>query len=184
MKRIYIIHGYGGYPEKNWFPWLRKELEALGHSVVVPQMPNPDHPSVEEWVGKLKEVAPAPDETTLFIGHSLGSITILRYLETLPPSSKVGGAILVAGFLSTIDVRETDAFVESPLDTEKIQNIAERLVAIQSTNDPHVPRPLALEIQDRLHAELITIENGGHLNEKSGYKEFPLLLETIQKIIN
>jgi hypothetical protein len=26
-KRVFIIHGWEGYPEEGWFPWLKKELE-------------------------------------------------------------------------------------------------------------------------------------------------------------
>ena len=28
MQRVFIIHGWDGYPEEGWFPWLKKELEA------------------------------------------------------------------------------------------------------------------------------------------------------------
>ena len=27
MKRVFIIHGWDGYPEEGWFPWLKEELE-------------------------------------------------------------------------------------------------------------------------------------------------------------
>jgi len=30
MKRVFIIHGWGGNPEEGWLPWLKKELEAKG----------------------------------------------------------------------------------------------------------------------------------------------------------
>jgi predicted alpha/beta hydrolase family esterase len=26
-ERVFIIHGWEGYPEEGWFPWLKKELE-------------------------------------------------------------------------------------------------------------------------------------------------------------
>ena len=41
MANIFIIHGTEGYPEENWFPWLKKELEQKGHIVFVPQFPTP-----------------------------------------------------------------------------------------------------------------------------------------------
>ena len=28
MRRVFIIHGWGGYPEEGWFPWLKKELKV------------------------------------------------------------------------------------------------------------------------------------------------------------
>jgi len=44
MKRAYIIHGWDGYPEEGWFPWLKKELENKGYHVEIPSMPNSKHP--------------------------------------------------------------------------------------------------------------------------------------------
>jgi hypothetical protein len=41
MRNIFIIHGSYGYPEENWFPWLKKELSKLGHRVFVPKFPIP-----------------------------------------------------------------------------------------------------------------------------------------------
>ena len=41
MKNVIIIHGTEGYPEENWFPWLKKNLEERGYNVTVPQFPSP-----------------------------------------------------------------------------------------------------------------------------------------------
>lgn len=48
MKKAYIIHGWEGRPDSNWFPWLKTELESQGFAVEVPQMPNAAHPKMEE----------------------------------------------------------------------------------------------------------------------------------------
>ena len=40
MKRVFIIHGWGGYPEEGWLPWLKKELEKNGFKVFVPAIKN------------------------------------------------------------------------------------------------------------------------------------------------
>lgn len=97
-KRVFIIHGWDGYPEEGWFPWLKKELEAKSFTVFVPQLPKPDEPRIDNWVPELRKVVGNPDEQTYFVGHSMGCQTIARYLETLPEGVKVGGAVFVAGF--------------------------------------------------------------------------------------
>lgn len=70
-KRLFIIHGWEGYPEEGWFPWLKQELEKEGFSVTVPAMPNPKKPNIESWISHLIKVVSKPDENTYFVGHSI-----------------------------------------------------------------------------------------------------------------
>src|SRR3989338_4266359 len=98
MKRVFIIHGWGGFPEEGWFPWLKRELEAKGFEVHVPQLPDAGKPRIFNWVPKLAEVVGTPDENTYLVGHSMGCQTIVRYLEKLPENVKIGGAVFVAGY--------------------------------------------------------------------------------------
>lgn len=46
MKRVFIIHGWEGYPEEGWFPWLKKELEEKSFAVQVLVMPDTDKPQI------------------------------------------------------------------------------------------------------------------------------------------
>ena len=79
MKKAYIIHGWGGNPQESWLPWLKEELEKRNFKVNIIKMPNPNHPTIKSWVGKLEKVVKADSETYL-IGHSICCQTILRYL--------------------------------------------------------------------------------------------------------
>ena len=49
MATAFIFHGTGGYPEENWFPWLKRELESLDYKVIVPQFPTPENQTLENW---------------------------------------------------------------------------------------------------------------------------------------
>jgi predicted alpha/beta hydrolase family esterase len=98
MKRIFIVHGWGGYPTEGWFPWLKTELEQKGFQVFVPQLPDTDHPTIENWVPALTAAVGTPDSDTYFVGHSMGCQTIARYAEGLEASQVLGGAVFVAGF--------------------------------------------------------------------------------------
>jgi hypothetical protein len=183
MKKVFIIHGYGGYPNKNWFPWLKSELEKSNISVTVLAMPNTESPQLSEWLSYLQLQVANPNENIYFVGHSLGCITILKYLESLPKNIKVGGAVLVAGFIRPIHFHELDNFFQTLLNVKKINMSVKKIIAINSDNDPHVPYQQAEEIEYRFGAELIKIHNGDHLNEKAGYKEFPLLLEKLKGLL-
>jgi len=181
-KRLFIIHGWEGTPDSNWFPWLEKELEEKGFEVAIPQMPNAAYPKMGEWVEYLQKIVGEPDDNTFFVGHSLGSIAILRYFESLPDQEKAGGAILTAAFSQSIGIEVLENFFATPLDYEKIKKVTGKIVVINSNNDPYVPLSHGETLRDKLGAKLIIIPNGQHLNEGNGYFEFPLVFEEVLEL--
>ena len=98
--RAVIIHGYGGEPMRGFRPWLKKELEARGFAVSVPAMPSPNEPRVEEWVAAIAKEVGKDGNDCILVGHSLGCVAILRYLEMA--KKKVAGAVLIAGFVGDL----------------------------------------------------------------------------------
>lgn len=178
-----IVHGYGGNPGKNWFPWLRAELEKLGVSVSVPQMPNADNPLLKEWLPHLQEVIGTPNEDTYLVGHSLGCPTILRYLESLGEGQKVGGVVLVSGFAEHIHLSELDNFTQDDWDTESIKKATNKILLINSDNDEHVPIEIAQRMRDQFGAELVVFSGAGHFNEKSGHLKVPEVLEKLKELM-
>ncbi|MDP3940915.1 MAG: alpha/beta hydrolase, partial [bacterium] len=83
MKRVISVHGWGGHADEGWRPWLGRELEKHGIAFHNPQMPHTQFPQLHEWIPFLHQVVGRPDTETFLIGHSLGSVAILRYLESL-----------------------------------------------------------------------------------------------------
>src|SRR3989338_10483294 len=147
QKRIFVIHGWDGYPEEGIFPWLKKELQNRGFSVFNPSMPEPLRPQIKTWVEFLKEQVGTPDEDTFLFGHSIGAQTILRYLESLPKDAKIGGAVFLAGWVHLTkethetkeDVEIAKPWLETPLDWMKIKSRANKFIGIFSDNDHLVP---------------------------------------------
>src|SRR3989344_3542697 len=170
--RIFIVHGWDGYPEEGWFPWLKKELEAKGFKVLVTQFPGADNPRIEKWVPKLAEGVGTVDESTYFIGHSVGCQTIVRYLELLHENIKIGGAIFVAGFFKRLTNLEDDPevrntarlWLESPVDFKKARSHLSKSVAIFSDNDPFVPLDNHDDFRDKLGSEIIIQHAKGHFS--------------------
>lgn len=186
MKRVIIVHGWGGYPKEGWMPWLKEELEKKGFEVLVPAMPDTDNPKIETWVSYLAQVVGQPDEVTVLIGHSMGCQTILRYLETLSKGQKAGKVILVAGFgpyLSGLTDEEkpiAKPWIETPLDFEKIKSKAKAFIAIFSDNDPYVPLEENSKLfKEELGAKIIVEHNKYHMSGDDGIFELPVLLKVI-----
>jgi predicted alpha/beta hydrolase family esterase len=193
QKRVFIIHGWGSYPEEGWLLWLRKELESRNFLVKVPAMPDSDEPEIGAWVYHLEKQVEEPDENTYFIGHSIGCQTILRYLESLPENKKVGGAVFVAGWIHLIEENLSDdeeikiakPWLETPINFEKVLQKTNKFTAIFSDNDPHVPIEEAEFFKEKLGAKTMIEHNKSHFSgDEDGIKELPIALEELLKISN
>ena len=189
MKRVIIVHGWDGYPEEGWFPWLKNELEKKGFEVLVPQLPQPKIPRIENWVPKLAETVGTPDENTYLVGHSMGCQTIARYLEALPEGVKIGGAVFVGGFfkrLTDINGEEEQEVVnhwlKAPLDLQKVKSHLLGGIAIFSDNDHFVPLDNTGDFRDKLGSEIIIKKGMGHFSGGDKTFELPTALESVLKL--
>jgi predicted alpha/beta hydrolase family esterase len=190
LKRAIIVHGWDGYPEEGWFPWLRKELEQHQFEVTIPQMPEAEAPKIDSWVSTLAKTVEIPDAQTYLIGHSIGCQTILRYVAALPPESTVGPLILVAPFLELLtlgndslksDKEEAIArpWLTTPIAYDSIRLATPKIIAIFSDNDPFVPLKNAQLFKEWLGAETVILSKMGHFSGSSGTTELPIVLENI-----
>lgn len=178
-KRVFIIHGWGGNPDEGWLPWLKRELEASGFSVFAPAMPDSDRPNAETWVAHLASNVGIPDESTFFVGHSIGCLTILKYLEAA--EGPVGGAVFVAGWFSltpeaipTPEEQEiARQWLERPIDFERVRRRTPNFTALFSDDDPDVPIENAEIFRDRIGAEIIIEHYRGHFSGSDGITELP-----------
>ena len=190
MKKVIIVHGWGGNPSGDWSPWLKEKLEGDSVEVIVPEMPDTLHPTIDGWVSALADAAGEIDENTIFVGHSIGCQTIMRFLEKLSENTKVGGIVLVAAWLhltsETWDEEYTKEiakpWIETPMGFEKIKNLSKNIVCIQSENDPYVPVSDAKIFEKRLGAKIIFLKNAGHIAAEDGITELPEALEQIKDI--
>ncbi|MFA5886811.1 MAG: alpha/beta hydrolase [Patescibacteria group bacterium] len=187
MSNIFIFHGTEGYPEENWFPWLREKLEAMGHKVVVPQFPSPPvvPAKISEWFDVLKNYDPYINEDTIFIGHSLGGVFTLKILEKLKHSVKavflIGTPI---GVRPILNYDRDSSFGGFNFDWPVIKSKSKNFVVFQSDDDPCVSIGNGKELARELGIELSFIPNAGHFNKKAGYTKFGELLIRIESILN
>ncbi|HVW67303.1 MAG TPA: alpha/beta fold hydrolase [Candidatus Peribacteraceae bacterium] len=187
QKRVFIIHGWGGFPEEGWFPWLRRELVSRGFLVSVPPMPDSNHPNKEQWIAFLAEQVGHCDSDTYFVGHSLGCQTILRYLQGQLPPMKVGGAVFVAGFetlTSRLDQVEDahvvlDPWLNEDIHWEMIRSRSRNFVAIFSDNDRWVPLSNVKVFDEKLEAKTIVLHDKKHFSGDDNVTELPEVLDAI-----
>lgn len=193
MKRATIVHCWGGNPEYCWYQNTKKELEVLDYKVAVPAMPETDEPKLKPWLKKLRETIIEPDSELVLIGHSVGCITILRYLESLEEDIKITGVVLVAGFtddlnyMDSIEEKEVlPDFFQTPVDYEKIKSRASKFVVIHSDNDPYVELKHAEIFKDKLGAKVIIKKGMGHfsgeVDDEKSCTELPEVVEAIKNL--
>ncbi len=185
MTNIIIIHGTGSNPNGNWFPWLKSELEKLGHRVFVPKFPTPDNQSLENWLKTFENYEQYLDENSIVVGHSLGPAFLLSVIEKFERPIKC--AFFIAGFIGLLGNSEYDelnkTFTTRSFDWARIKKNCKKFFVINSDNDPYVPLERGEELAKNLNAELIIVKNAGHINKKSGYTEFEFLLEKLKNVL-
>lgn len=186
MSSVFIIHGTGGYPEENWFPWLKQKVEEAGHTAIIPQFPSPEGQSFEAWQQILKEYDKEINEDTIFVAHSLGCIFLLRFLERL--SHPVRAAFFVSGIVGIkpiVNYAGDNAFSGGfNFDWKTIREKSRRFVVFHSDNDPYVDIANGKKLAKELGVELDFIPNAGHFNAKAGYTTFEELWNKLQPILN
>ncbi|MBS3122895.1 alpha/beta hydrolase [Candidatus Woesearchaeota archaeon] len=182
MTNAFIFHGTAGYPEENWFPWLKERLEALNYRVFVPQFPTPENQSLENWFKVFEKYKKYYTSDTILIGHSLGGAFLLRVLEKY--NIKIKAAYIIAAPIGVLPIKNYDGdklFIKHPFDWEKIKSHAGKFFVFHSDNDPYVCLENGEKLAKHLKTELTFIPNAGHFNAKTGYLKFDLLLDKIKQ---
>lgn len=200
MKTAFIIHGTSDTPDSHWFGWLKRELEKREYEVVAPQFPWIQEESYEKWAQLFEEHEYKMNTDSIFIGHSLGTCFILKFLSE--KDIKVHGIYLIGawgeifseeillnqhkkfkevGFDIPFDwMKNYESFVEE-LDFERVKNSVQKRFIINSKNDPYIPLELAENLQKNIDAELILYSHAGHFCKRDGYTEFWDLLDVITR---
>src|SRR3989338_1019816 len=171
-----ILHGYGGSPEKDFFPWLKKELQTRGYNVQVPILPHADKAmAVEKSDMEALFNNVRFDMNTVLIGHSLGAIVAIKALEKLEhPIRKL---VLVGGFLEPKFRDKDRAFASTfnwEFDFKKIQTNAKNIIILHDRNDHAIPENQGRKLYEALGGKLVEpVPKESHF---TGTKE-PVILE-------
>lgn len=183
---IYLIHGFTASSKANWFPWLKEQMKNKGFELIVPDMPNTEDPHLVPWLQKLEESVSKINENTIFIGHSLGCITTLRFI--LKKGISIKGAILVSGFMdkNPMDIQKVglNEFISGEIDIDEVKSLIPHRVMLTAVDDDIVPMEASKKMADKLDARLIILDKGGHFIDRDGFSEFPEVEALLEELIS
>lgn len=183
MKNALILHGTSDNPNKNWFPWLKNELEAVNYQVYAPQLPDCDKPNIQKYNDfLLANSAIKFNDDTILIGHSSGAVAIFGLLEALPEDVTVNTCYLVGSFKDNLNMNALEELFLKPFDFEKIKTKAKSFIFIHSDNDPYCPLAHAQYLREKVDGTLILLRGQAHFSISTAgetYKKFPFLLDLI-----
>ncbi|NKY27496.1 RBBP9/YdeN family alpha/beta hydrolase [Nocardia gamkensis] len=181
--RAVVIHGYRATPDDHWFPWLADRLDAAGTPTYVPALPGADDPDRVAWLAATAKAVGTPDKGTAVIAHSLGCLTVLRYLAALPGEWRLGHLILVAGFLDPLPaLPELDAYIESGCDVSAIPEHLDHLTIFRSDEDELVPTTHTDRLAGLLGVTARAVPGAGHFLADDGITELAEVVDALQGV--
>lgn len=183
QNHVYIVSGYTATPTSHWFPWLKEQLSQQGIHVHILDMPTPSTPVLNEWLDYIAQQIGTPDQHSFLVGHSLGCVSLLKFLEKTPCPTPVGGLILVAGFDQKLpNLKELDEFTEEPVDYTTLP-VIQRKEVIASTNDDVVAFTYTQTLAKNLNASFHQVENAGHFLGREGFTTLPIVYDLLLDMI-
>ena len=180
---VYIVHGFMASPSDHWFQWLKEKLEKRGISAKVLELPDSSAPKPSIWQQTLSENIDNLNESTFIVAHSIGSVSVLNYLDRREGVKSIGGLILVSGFTAPLpELPQLNGFVDHQVNFEKIVKLTPQRAVIGSPQDPIVPYSLTKALARDLRVDLYSIDDAGHFLAEDGYDSFPQLLDLLLKM--
>ncbi|MFE2042654.1 RBBP9/YdeN family alpha/beta hydrolase [Streptomyces sp. NPDC059477] len=175
MTSYLILHGWQNHrPEQHWQHWLADRLDALGHQVVYPQLPDPDEPELEVWLAEYgRHLAALAGPERVVVAHSLSVLTWLHAVARGIPQD-IDRVLLVAppSYRVVADLPEVAAFGPPPLD---VTLRGARMVG--TDNDPYCPEGAGPLYAGPLGIPVDVLPGAGHLDLPAGYGAWPGVLD-------
>jgi predicted alpha/beta hydrolase family esterase len=181
MKMVLIIHGIGGHAGIHWQQWLHDNLLSSGFNVLMPDLPNSEHPDRQTWLGLIKKTLEGVTlDELIIVGHSLGVTTALDYVEQL--DSSIDGLVTISGMAEDYGSELNSYFLnEKNIDFERVVKKVGWSEVLYGDNDPYVTQDALKSLAVSLGTQEIIISKGGHLNTEAGFTTFPLLLSRLSE---
>lgn len=188
MKTAFIIHGFNGDTLYTFGPWLKKELEKRGYTVIMPEFPIRSEASYIGWASILNNYKKYFNKDTIIVCHSIGNPFIIKYLSQNKLMAKL--YISVAGFCELFTVPDRDdlnnAFIDFKVNTEGINycksNITFRY-SLYSDNDHVIPFNILENFIQQLSSKPVFISGVGHMGNRDNIHSLPQIVEILNTLL-
>lgn len=176
LKRMKInIPGLHNSNEEHWQTLIERSDPENFQRI---HQENWDAPDCAIWIDQIeKELKTFHHNDLILIGHSIGCMAIVKWHEKF--GHRIKGALLVAP--SDSERANYPAYISgfTPIPSFKLPFPT---IVVASTNDHVTDLERAKEFALNWGSEFVVLENAGHIEPKSGFGNWPLGLELIEKL--
>ncbi len=151
-----------------WAPWLKRELEALGHETFFETLPDSVIARSRYWLPFLSDHVGA-GENDVLIGWSSGATAAMRYAE----SHQLRGSILIAPSHTDLgdDLEKQSGYFDEPWRWPEIRAHQREIALVWGDDDPYIPQEEFAFIARQLQPVTFEIPGGGHFTEQETFPE-------------
>lgn len=161
-----------------WLTTCAQDFEKNGWSAIVPELPNPAEPDVDEWVAAIEKALEGNFQDVLFVGHSLGGLAVLHALQHHEVDEIAALSVLVATPFDSVDRPAIENFLP-PLDWNAITRHCAKFACVYAKDDLIVPPAHGKKFQRKLQAEMMEFQGKGHFDQDT----FPELEKIILDLL-
>lgn len=175
--RFVILHGWENRrPPDHWQHWLFDQLSAQGQDVDYPQLPDPDTPDLDTWLGLLDGLVTRGERPVTLLAHSLAASLWLTHLARGGSPGLVTRLALVAIPSPTV-LRPTVVapFVEHLPHVSALPTVEQ--IVFDGEDDPYSPDGVRADYAVDAAIPVESIAGGGHLTPDTGFGPWPRILE-------
>jgi len=175
MKKVLIVHGWGGSDHPHWQSWLACELAKDYGCVYFLKFSDMDKPTKKEWSEELLNALDdfKPD---IVVCHSLANI-LWFHLANEKKLQKIKKLFLVAPPSMHCPIEELSEFFPCEIPNDLY---ADDTLLIGSNNDPYMDESEFLRLQAELGVNMELLHNAGHINADSNYGEWHFILNEVK----
>jgi isoleucyl-tRNA synthetase len=184
-KKVFLISGKHAIASNEYFPNLKRELEAEGFEVTIIDHVNPASPALDENLSQLDSYDFADAHV---VAHSLGAATFLKWLDN--KDVQVASLTMIALSYpggepgsSNQEWKERSGYVGFEVDFQSLKSKIETKPAIIYSDDLPRRNEGFLKLGEQLGAQMVYEADKGHFFEKDGVKMPSYSLKFSERLI-